>query len=161
MNIFTKENMAFVFENLEKCRGIEQSPLHHPEGDVFNHSIQVMEIAFRETYDTDLIIAAMLHDIGKVENSKLHEYIALDILKDNVSAKTLFLIQHHMRIWYYIMGSMRKKSKCEFFINHSWLPELLQLARWDHMGRVPNKKNNYSRVSVLDRLNKAAYEKYE
>ena len=36
-----------LFKPLEKCRGVEQSEEFHPEGDVFSHSIQTMNVAFR------------------------------------------------------------------------------------------------------------------
>ena len=63
---FTKiSSSAPMLNLLEKCRGIEQHPVWHPEGDVFNHSLQTVKCAFRESDDIDLIVAAMLHDVGK------------------------------------------------------------------------------------------------
>ena len=48
---------------LEKVR---QSPLHHPEGDVLYHSLQVFELAKEQRpYDEEFLLAALLHDVGK------------------------------------------------------------------------------------------------
>lgn len=152
--IFDISYMAPLFGFLERCRGVEQLEEHHPEGDVFNHSLQVLWWAFRESNDVDLILAAMLHDVGKYENSLGHEKIAVDWLNEIASGKTLWLIEHHMRIWYLILGEMKKLSKVDYLINHPWLPELIQLARWDKIGRNPNRKIKYDRQKIIDNLNK-------
>ena len=151
--IFTNEFMEPLFMTLEQCRGVKQMEVHHPEGDVFNHSLQVLYCAFRETIDTDLILAAMLHDVGKMENSLGHEKISIGLLKPYVSLKTLWLIEHHMRIWYYILGDMRKLSKVKEMAGHPWLPELVQLARFDKMGRNPNRTIKYNKSNIMERLN--------
>jgi predicted HD phosphohydrolase len=153
MKVFTLDTMDPVFELLEATRGVTQMDAYHPEGDVFVHSLQVLGYAFRESHDTDLILAAMLHDIGKRENSLGHEKIAIKWLEPHTSVKTLWLIENHMRVWYYIYGEMRKLQKCLDFAHHPWLPELVQLARWDKMGRNPGKKPPYDREVILSRLN--------
>ena len=71
--LFDKKFMEPLFNALERCVGIEQNNKYHPEKDVFNHSLQVLRLAFRETIDTDLILAAMLHDVGKADNKLGHK----------------------------------------------------------------------------------------
>ena len=154
--VFTSYNCSVIFDLLEDCKGVKQLPEHHPEGDVFVHSLQVVKYAFKESYDTDLIFAALLHDIGKKEKVKGHEAIACDWLRDYVSVKTLWLIEHHMRIWYYILGDMKKFGKCQYIITHPWLSELIQLARWDKMGRVVGHSPVYSREEIIQKLNTTA-----
>ena len=151
--IFTNEIMDPLFSTLEQCRGVKQMERHHPEGDVLNHSLQVLYHAFRETIDTDLILAAMLHDVGKMENSLGHEKIAVGLLRPYISPKTSWLIEHHMRIWYYLLGDMKKLSKAQELAGHPWLPELIQLARFDKMGRNPNRKIGFNKDEIMERLN--------
>jgi len=153
MEFFTEENTKMLFYFLEKCQGVRQKPEYHPEGDVFVHSLQVGSLAFRESNDVDLILAAYLHDIGKLVCSNGHSEIGCELLSSYVSVKTLFLIEHHMRIWAFINGEMKKLSKCQFLVTHAWLPELIQLARWDHAGRNPNKKPIYDKLKIIERLN--------
>ena len=153
--------MSPVFDIFETCKGVEQSEKHHPEGDVFNHSLQVLYHAFRETIDTDLILAAMMHDVGKVENSLGHEKIAVEKLTGFLSVKSLWLIEHHMKIWYYILGDMRKLSKVKELSEHPWLPELIQLARFDKLGRNPNRKIAYNRNDIIERLNRCIDKRFE
>uniref|UniRef100_A0A6M3ITL5 Putative HD domain-containing protein n=1 Tax=viral metagenome TaxID=1070528 RepID=A0A6M3ITL5_9ZZZZ len=151
--IFDDKFMNPLFDLLESTRGVEQDIKRHPEIYVFEHSLQVLKQAFRESVDTDLILAAMLHDIGKKENSKGHEKVAVEWLNGLVSVKTLWLIEHHMRIWSLILGKMKKLGKVLELSGHPWIPELLLLARWDKSGRDPNMKVNYDRGEIMGRLN--------
>lgn len=153
MKVFTHEIMKPLFWILEETKGVIQMESHHPEGDVFTHSIQVMQIAFRETIDTDLILAAMLHDVGKIGNSRGHEKIAVELLDCHCSAKTLWLIEHHMRFWYLLLGEMRKYSKVKYLQEHPWFPDLAMLARWDKIGRNPNRRVVYDKEEIVNRLN--------
>lgn len=156
---FNENNMRAFFDALEALKGVKDSKKFHPEKSVFNHSLQVLALAFRESNDIDLILAAMLHDIGKAENTLGHEQIAVDWLQGLVSAKTIWLIQNHLRIWTYLSGEMRKLSKCQELVSNKWLPELIQLARWDKKGRVPNKEMKYDRKKIIEKLNKREEER--
>lgn len=154
MEFFTEENTKMLFYFLEKCKGVEQNSKWHPEGDVFTHALQVGSLAFRESNDVDVIIAAYLHDVGKMVLSKEHVRIGCVLLYPYVSVKTLFLIEHHMRIHTYLNGEMKKLSKCKFFEGHVWFSDLVQLSRWDRMGRNPNRKVSYDKFKIIDRLNR-------
>lgn len=145
-----------LFNVLEQCRGIHQAPEHHPEGDVFTHSVQVLWWAFKESTDIDLIFAAMLHDVGKRIDSKGHEKYSVKFVDGYISEKTEWLILNHMRFWYFVLGDMKKRSKVESIAGHKWLPELALLARWDKLGRNPNKRIEYDRLDVIHRLRQIA-----
>ncbi len=158
LNFFTFKNTDYIFNLLEECQGVSQVETHHPEKDVFNHCLQTANWAFRETKDTDLILAALLHDVGKKVNSYGHEKIGANLLNGYVSDKTLFLIENHMKIWSYLNGEMQKLSKCIFLASHPWLSELIQLARWDKKGRDGNKKLIYNKEMIIKRLNLINFE---
>ena len=148
------EFMKPLFIFLEACQEVKQKAEHHPEGDVFLHSLQVLYWAFKESDDLDLILAAMLHDVGKLMKEEGHEQTACEMLEDYLSVKSLWLIEHHMRIWYLILGKMKRLGKVGYLIHHPWLPELILLARWDKLGRNPNKIIVYDREVILDKINK-------
>lgn len=154
--VFTSDMMDPLFTVFERTKGVIQMEEHHPEGDVFTHSLQVLQWAFRETVDTDLILAAMLHDVGKALDSKGHDKIGAELLKPFVSVKTQWLIEQHMRFWCLVLGEMRKLSKVKDLAGHPWIPELLLLARWDKLGRDPRKQTKYDRCYIMDRLNRCA-----
>ena len=160
MIVFTEEIMEPLFWVLEENKGIEQHKLYHPEGDVFNHSLQSVYVAFRETIDTDLILAALLHDVGKACNKLGHDNIAVEMLNCHCSPKTLWLIENHMRIWYFLSGDMHKLSKVKELIGHPWISELIHLARIDKAARNPNRRIKYDKQDIIDRLNKCVEKRF-
>jgi len=150
---FTKiHRFAPLFTALEKCKGVEQREDHHPEGDVFNHSLQALYWAFKESPDVDLIIAAMTHDVGKcIGNLGHHEY-SVKMLEGAVSEKTEWLIYNHIRFWDLVLGNTRRQGKVKTLLENPWFPDLAHLARFDKLGRNPNKKIDYDRNEILDKL---------
>jgi predicted HD phosphohydrolase len=158
---FDLDNMRPLFSLLERCKLTEQAQEHHPEGNVYIHSLQTLKCALRESSDIDLLLAALLHDIGKYENSLGHSKIACKWLTAHCSVKTLWFIEHHMRVWDFILGDMRRYAKVQYLANHPWLPELVQLARWDKMGRNPNAKVSYTRQDIVDILNNKVDDRWE
>ena len=76
---------------------VKQRPLHHPEGDVLYHSLQVFEQARdRRPYDEEFLLAALLHDIGKGLDPANHVQAALDALEGLITERCRFFIENHM-----------------------------------------------------------------
>lgn len=67
----------YPFTLLTDLIGLEQSPVHHPEGDVWNHTMLVTDNAAQmkrlSKMPRALMWAALLHDIGKKETTKLRK----------------------------------------------------------------------------------------
>ena len=53
-----------ILPEVSTLKGVEQSPQHHPEGDVFTHTIVMLEGLARDCVPT-LAMGVLLHDIGK------------------------------------------------------------------------------------------------
>ena len=153
MEVYNLDNLKFAFDLLDNCKDIREDSEYHPEKCVLSHSMQVLELAFKESDDIDLILSAMLHDIGKAIYTIDHDNIGIELLKDYVSVKTLWLIEHHMRIWYFLEGKMKKLSKVQYLSQHPWLSDLILLARWDKSGRNPNITVEYNKERIIERLN--------
>jgi predicted HD phosphohydrolase len=160
MQKFTTAVMEPLFWILEETTEIIQTNSYHPEGSVLNHSLQAMHHAFKETNDTDLILATMLHDVGKIAKNHGHEKVAIELLFCHCSPKTLWLIKNHMRVWNYILGEMRGHKKEQELVQSPWIIELMQLARFDKMGRNPNKKMVLDRADIIAKLNKCVDKRY-
>ncbi|MCK4576817.1 HD domain-containing protein [candidate division WOR-3 bacterium] len=153
LEYFTEETMKPIFELLYACGGVEQQIEYHPEGDVLRHTFQVFKWAIRESMDLDLILAALLHDVGKATYSNNHERDSVKMIEGFSSCKTVWLVKNHMRIWTYLKGEMQGLKKCLELANHCWLPELIQLARWDAKGRNPNSQCYFPREEIMRILN--------
>lgn len=156
MDIFSEEVMQPMFSFLENTKNVPQRKVYHPEKDVFEHSLQTMYAAFQETNDTDLILAAMLHDIGKAVDSHKHPEVAVNLLTDYCSIKTLWLIGQHMKFWDLVTGNMQNLAEVKALLGHPWFLELTALARFDMSGRKPNKKIDYDKNKIVKKLNLAA-----
>lgn len=67
----------YPFTMLKKEQYTEQSPVFHPEGSVWEHTVRVVdEAAKRKTYSSDITVfmwAALLHDIGKPETTRIRK----------------------------------------------------------------------------------------
>ena len=156
LEVFTLKNFLPLWFLVEKTRGISQLEEYHPEQDVYVHSIQTFLKASRETNDIDLLIAALIHDVGKAVGSRGHaDDYAEPLIKDLVSPKTLWLVVNHMRINYYLDGSMNKLSKVKELVGHPWFIELIQLSRFDKMGRVKGWTPDLDIEKAVKILNKA------
>jgi tRNA nucleotidyltransferase (CCA-adding enzyme) len=66
----------FIWLNKAKCLdihfieifnliGVEQPPEYHPEGDAFNHTMEVVDRAAISTENINIRFAALVHDLGK------------------------------------------------------------------------------------------------
>lgn len=68
---------AYPFTMLSCLKDVEQSPRHHPEGNVWNHTLLVLdEAADKKTESSNLQVfmwAALLHDIGKAATTKVRK----------------------------------------------------------------------------------------
>jgi len=104
--------LKHVLPEVEALRGVEQAKEHHAEGDVFEHTMRVLENA-KPTVHAQL--AALLHDAGKPATQKFiedkiqflgHEAVSGEIAEavlrrlkfdNNMIKKVRFLVENHMR----------------------------------------------------------------
>jgi len=155
-NVLSIETSEKIYDLLYRLIDVKQKEEYHPEIYVLQHTYQVFKWAIRESGDLDLILAALLHDVGKAVNKKNHVKEGVKLIEGFSSAKTIWLVENHMRIWTYILGEMKALKKCIELANHPWLPELIQLARWDKKGRSATSKTYFPWDEVLRILNEKA-----
>ncbi len=71
------------FPELEQLIGLEQDPVYHPEGDVWVHTMEVLDRAAsfrsRVTYPYAFMLLALTHDLGKIVTTefikgRIHAY---------------------------------------------------------------------------------------
>lgn len=147
--------MAVIFNYIKQAKTTSQHPVYHPEGNVQNHLLQTFYHAVRESNDVNCLIAALTHDIGKVIEHIGHEDYSVKILDGLAifSDKTIWLVGNHMRIITYLNGDMKKYKKTQELVNSPWFTDLIQLHRWDHLGRNPNRNIVFDEDDILDKLN--------
>jgi hypothetical protein len=148
---------AEIRELLEKCAQTPQSPTWHPEGDVFKH-IQIVYERARKTGSINIAIAALFHDLGKVESTKPnkhgswssygHEFISaklVDAHKQWIGSmgaqfmRVREIVENHMRIK--LMAEM-KPSKQEALRSHRSYDDLLIFSECDNMKTLTSDEIN-------------------
>ena len=112
---------------------------HHEEKNVLVHSLQAFKHAKRESIDIELHMAALFHDIGKAVQNEDHPAIGVKMLEDlgYKNHKVFTIIDNHMRIRWYLSGRMKKQSKIERLLGNEYFNEIVQLRRFDRIGRDP------------------------
>ncbi|MBN7774192.1 HDIG domain-containing metalloprotein [Clostridium aminobutyricum] len=152
----TPEFKVYPFNMLLALQDSKQSPKHHPEGNVWNHTMLVVDEAANRKYqskDAEVFMwAALLHDIGKPPTTKVRkgritsynhdtfgakladEFLSsLDAPKDFIDS-TCALVRFHMHVLYVInnlpFGNVQKLKQC------TDVHELALLGLCDRLGRT-------------------------
>jgi len=78
LEVLRQSNLLRYFPEIEKLQGVPQDPDHHPEGDVYVHTLMVIDEAAKQRtgdpeFDMPLMFGALSHDFGKPENTQVEE----------------------------------------------------------------------------------------
>lgn len=115
---------------------VKQSPIHHPEGDVLYHSLQVYDLALDQLpYDEEFLLAALMHDVGKGIDPDDHIGSGLEALQGFITERTAWLIANHMLTHKIHDQSIGHRQHKQLMSNESY-PELLLLGECDRAGRA-------------------------
>jgi hypothetical protein len=122
---------------LNALEAVRQPPEFHPEGDALFHTLQVFELARdARPYDEELLLAALLHDVGKAIDPADHVAAGLQALDGLITDRTRFLIEHHMAAHDYRTGTLPAKQRQRLKASPDF-DDLLLLSELDQAGRVP------------------------
>ena len=136
--------LQILLPEIEQMKGIEQSPDHHPEGDVFKHTL--LTLSHLEMPTEALAYGCLLHDVGKPgcfrkeadritfyghtdRGAEMAEAI-LKRLKRGRAAweRVAYLVKNHLR---HTQAPKMRLSTLKRFLREEGIYELLELARID------------------------------
>lgn len=135
--------LAAVLPEIHAMKGVEQPPEFHPEGDVFIHTLLMLDQLHAPSLT--LAYAVLLHDVGKPLTQTFEDRIRFNF-HDKVGARTaesicrrlrlssaqieriVWLVGQHMRLAY--VPEMRE-SKRKRFAREDGFEELVELCRLD------------------------------
>lgn len=152
------EQLGDWFPEVQQLIEVQQSPVHHPEGDVWTHTMMVLDEAakLREqtTNPVGFMMTAITHDFGKVLTTKEidgrirsleHETEGIPLVKQfmvrisnevKLEKYVLNMVKLHMKPLMMAAQGAKKKSTNKLF-DQSIAPEDLVLFSWaDHLGRT-------------------------
>lgn len=138
---------------------VKQDPRRHPEGDALYHSLQVFGLAREQRpWDEEFLLAALLHDVGKAIDPADHTSAGLAALEGAITARTEWLIGHHMQALAYKDRSLPKEERLALERSEHF-DDLLLLRDCDDRGRETGVETD-SLDDVLRYLRSLADESY-
>lgn len=86
----------------------------------YQHSLQSATLAERDGCDEEMVVAALLHDIGDIISPYNHSEFAAAVLRPYVSEKTYWIIKHHglFQSYYYNEYIGGDRNARDRFIDH-------------------------------------------
>ena len=152
-----------------------QNPQWHPEGDVWNHTIAVVEAAAamrKNIPDDDLVLmlAALCHDFGKplctetgsdgkitsighdTLTAPAEEFISGIWLRKDLNKRVIPLISRHMHPWQLAEGDSGDKAFRKLALHVGRMDLLADLAEADLKGITMSKEEQFHRIAAIDRF---------
>lgn len=151
------DQLEYWFPEMKRLIGIEQNPQFHPEGDVWNHTMLVLDLAARlrnqAVQPLEFMVSALCHDLGKITattktdgriRSIGHEVDGIGLAETFLERLTnetgvfkyvLNMIELHMRPNQMAEQKSAAKSMCKLFDSSVAPEDLILLSKADHCSR--------------------------
>ena len=143
--------LSVLLPEITAMKGVEQSPDYHPEGDVFTHTLLVLDHLsqisnFKSQISETLAYGALLHDVGKPvciqkQENRITFYghtekgaeMAVEILQRLKRSRAVwervdYLVRNHLR---HTQAPKMRLSTLKRFLAEEGIEELLELTRID------------------------------
>jgi len=108
------------------------------------HSLQTATRALNDKADDEMVVAALLHDIGDELAPLNHSEYAAVVLKPYVSEKTHWIIEKHgeFQMYYYAHHLGGNKNQREKYKGHKYYQDTVDFCEyWDQKSFDPNYKS--------------------
>lgn len=145
--------LKYILPEVEALKGVQQNPDYHSEGDAYTHTMMVLKNAKAGVENQ---IAALLHDIGKPQATKViegkikslgHEEVGADIAEDIMKRlkfdndtidKVKLMVRSHMRP-HNLADDASPKAIRKFVreVGDSMVDSILDLSQADELGKLP------------------------
>ena len=163
------------FPEVAACIGVQQNPAYHPEGDVFEHTMLVLDCAAqlreRARWPLGFMVAALVHDLGKPICTEVqadgkitsygHEVKGLPVCEAQLRRLTNQgkLIEYAKNMmWLHMRPNVlaycrSKKKKTRQLFDLSVCPEdLILLSRADASGKLDSPYDEGNEAFLRERL---------
>ena len=167
-NRLDKQLSEYPLSMIKELKNVEQYPKYHPEGNVWNHTMMVVDEAAKvRGHSSDSIVfmwASLLHDIGKPNTTKLrrgkitsydHDIVGAKLArkflefytKDNdFIVQVSNLVKYHRLLLYVFQGLLFGNK--EQMLKETNIYDIALLCRCDRLGRIgadiEAEHNNYN-----------------
>jgi predicted HD phosphohydrolase len=124
---------------LEALRKLDQSLQGYPVSRL-GHSLQAATRALKDGADDELVVAALIHDVGDDLAPYNHSEIAAGILRPYVRPEVTWIVEQHglFQTYYYAHHYDRDRNAREQFRGHPWYQACKYFcADWDQCSFDP------------------------
>jgi len=123
---FTDELPGRILEHLEKLEG----SISGYKVSRLEHCLQSATRAHRAGESEELIIAALVHDIGDMIAPFSHSELAAAVLRPFVSEKTYWVIKHHgvFQMYYFAHHSGGDRHARDSYRGHQWFDDAVRFC---------------------------------
>lgn len=162
------------FPEIEALIGVPQNPVHHPEGDVWSHTLMVLDAAAKlrcdAKYPEGFMMSALTHDLGKavstlVEENKVsaigHEKTGVELARqflrrisneNRLTHYVLNMVELHMRPNMMASDGAGRKATSKMFDQSVCPEDLLLLAKADYFGKGNAEDYSTTEAFLQERL---------
>ncbi len=124
---------------LEQLRGLAGS-LGGYRVDRLEHSLQSATRAYQDDADEEMVVAALLHDIGDLLSPHNHSELAAAVLRPYVSERTYWIVRQHgmFQSYYYAHHFGDDRNARDRYKDHEWYQDAVYFChRWDQSSFDP------------------------
>lgn len=162
------------FKELTQLVDLPQNPVYHPEGDVWTHTMMVLDAAvtYRHLCDNPyhFMMAALCHDLGKIEATEFikgayhaygHEIKGLKIAtvflgrftkEKQLKRYVLNMMKLHMKPHVLYRNQSKYKTTNKMFDDSVNPQELIYLSDCDNMGKEKERGQSQAVIFLQERL---------
>ena len=130
-----------ILENvLELLKGLKDQGYAY-KIDRYEHSLQTATRAYKDDADEEIIVVALLHDIGDIVAPQNHSELAAAILRPYISENSCWLVQHHglFQGYYYYHFLGLDRNERDKYCNHPAYQATIDFCeRWDQRSFDPD-----------------------
>lgn len=136
-----EHNDAHLVDNVLGLLKAMEGPKFGMKIDRYQHSLQSATRALHDGADEELIVCALLHDIGDIAAPENHSQFAAAVLRPYVSEENYWVVlQHGLFQGYYYYDKIGKdKDAREIHRGHKWFDACERFCgRWDQTAFDPD-----------------------
>ena len=117
---FAEHSKQELVPNLVNLLKVMEGPKLGYQIDRYQHSLQSATRALRNDESLDMVVAALLHDVGDAIAPENHSAVAATMLKPYVDEETHWVIQHHglFQGYYYFHHMGGDRNGRDIFAEH-------------------------------------------
>ena len=141
LNRLEDEFVAALPERILAALGELEQSLAGYQISRLEHSLQSATRAERDGADIEMIVGALIHDLGDDLAPLNHSQLAASIIRPYVRGEVAWVIEHHgvFQMYYYGDAMGVDKNAREIYRGHKWFNSCEKFCeRWDQMSFDPD-----------------------